>query len=225
MPSASTNGQPGRGQLSWLCSCGKKPVELKALGQCRACYDRRYHSLRFFGGLRELILERDHHRCRACGAPSGLVVHHRKEGNQVESLVTLCVRCHMRIHHSLGLRYWLSGPLLRLWREWHRREPVQLQLALKSKGAVKDDPRTRSIASRSRSSKWLSIAFLALIQCRVVPWCRWHAKIGELGSMPIATKELKVTDELYRFSGETVLRDKHSAVWGIYEPMIIGQGA
>jgi hypothetical protein len=39
---------------------------------------------------------------------------------------------HMRLHHSYGFRHWLSGTLLRLWREWHQRDPVQLQLAFKS---------------------------------------------------------------------------------------------
>ena len=29
-------------QLSFLCVCGKKPIELKTLGCCRRCYDRGY---------------------------------------------------------------------------------------------------------------------------------------------------------------------------------------
>jgi hypothetical protein len=33
-------------QLSWLCACGQRPMELKGPGFCRACYYRRYHSLR-----------------------------------------------------------------------------------------------------------------------------------------------------------------------------------
>jgi len=120
------------GQLSFLCSCGKQPIEMKSLGCCRSCYDRRYHSLRFFGGLRERVLERDRFRCRACGARSPLVVHHRDRSNQPESLVTLCIRCHMRIHRSSGFRYWFSAILMRLWRDLHPRKPVQLQLALKN---------------------------------------------------------------------------------------------
>jgi hypothetical protein len=58
------------GQLALLCSCGK-PIELKRLGCCRSCYDRRQHSLRFFGGLRERVLKRDRFRCRACGPAHG----------------------------------------------------------------------------------------------------------------------------------------------------------
>jgi hypothetical protein len=66
-----------RGQLSFLCECGEKPIELKTLGWCRSCYDRRYRSVRFFGGLRERVLARDGYGCRVCGARSHLVVHHR----------------------------------------------------------------------------------------------------------------------------------------------------
>ena len=74
MDSPERRGPPV--QLSFLCPCGKR-IALKALGCCRSCYDRRHHSLRFFGGLRERVLERDRFRCRGCGKRSALVVHHR----------------------------------------------------------------------------------------------------------------------------------------------------
>jgi hypothetical protein len=112
-------------QLSLLCPCGKR-IALKALGCCRSCYDRRHHSLRFFGGLRERVLERDRFRCRGCGKRSALVVHHRERRNRANLLVTLCIRCHIRIHRSSGLRYWFSEMLVRLWRELHPNDPVQL---------------------------------------------------------------------------------------------------
>jgi hypothetical protein len=38
MQGASTDGQLGKRPLSLICSRGEKPVELKALGQCRACF-------------------------------------------------------------------------------------------------------------------------------------------------------------------------------------------
>jgi hypothetical protein len=50
--------------------------------------------------LRELVLKRDRFRCCACGAESRLVVHHR-DGRNVKPLLTLCIRCHVRLHHSL----------------------------------------------------------------------------------------------------------------------------
>lgn len=119
-------------QLSFLCACGRRPIEMKSPACCRRCYDRRHHSLRFFGGMRERVLERDRFRCRACGARVRLLVHHRDRSNEPDLLITLCIRCHARIHRSLGVRRWLSGPLLNLWRELHRDEPLQLQLALGS---------------------------------------------------------------------------------------------
>ena len=124
----------GRGppvQLSFLCPCGKR-IALKALGCCRSCYDRRHHSLRFFGGLRERVLERDRFRCRGCGKRSALVVHHRDRRNRANLLVTLCIRCHIRIHHSSGWRYWFSAMLVRLWRELHPNAPMQLQLTFRN---------------------------------------------------------------------------------------------
>jgi hypothetical protein len=107
-------------------------IELKTLGCCRSCYDRQYRSLRLFGGLRDRILKRDRFRCRGCGARSRLVVHHRDRRNEEELLLTLCIGCHMRVHHSYGMRHWLPGRLLGLWREWHEGDPVQLQLSLKN---------------------------------------------------------------------------------------------
>ncbi len=129
MDSAEGRGPPV--QLSFLCLCGKR-IALKALGCCRSCYDRRRHSLRFFGGLRERVLERDRFCCRGCGKRSALVVHHRDRRNRANLLVTLCIRCHIRIHHSSGWRYWFSEMLVRLWRELHPNAPMQLQLTFRN---------------------------------------------------------------------------------------------
>jgi hypothetical protein len=115
-------------QLELLCGCGRRPVELKVLGCCRLCYQGRYHSLRWFGGLRELILKRDRFRCRVCGVGRRLVVHHRDDRNAKPLLITLCIRCHVRLHRSRRLRYWVPEALLRLWRELHPAAPLQLQL-------------------------------------------------------------------------------------------------
>jgi len=115
-------------QLSFLCPCGKR-IALKTLGCCRSCYDRRHHSLRFFGGLRERVLERDRFRCRGCGKRRRWWSIIATGCNRADLLVTLCIRCHMRIHHSSGWRYWFSEMLVRLWRELHPNDPVQLQLS------------------------------------------------------------------------------------------------
>jgi hypothetical protein len=57
-----------------------------------------------------------------------LVVHHRDGRNVKPLLITLCIRCHVRLHHSLRLRRWVPEALLGLWRELHPGAPLQLQL-------------------------------------------------------------------------------------------------
>jgi hypothetical protein len=148
--------RPGQAiQLSFLCPCGKR-IALKALDCCRPCYDRRYHSLRFFGGLRERVLERDRFRCRGCGQRSALVVHPRNRRNRANLLVTLCICCHVRIHRSSGLRYWFSGMLPRLWRELHSDAPLQLQLTF---GNVGKKENSKGFLEEAR---WTVLPLLAL---------------------------------------------------------------
>jgi hypothetical protein len=115
-------------QLSWLCACGRKPVVLKGL--CRLCYHRCYHSLRFFGGLREAVLRRDRFRCRVCGSSAPLLVHHRNGLNERRLLITLCISCHVRLHRYRGFSRWIPRFLLELWSEIHPGQPLQLQLPL-----------------------------------------------------------------------------------------------
>jgi hypothetical protein len=115
-------------QLSWLCACGRKPVELKGL--CRLCYHRSYHSLRFFGGLREAVLRRDRFRCRVCGSGAPLLVHHRDGHNERRLLITLCISCHVRLHRYRGFSRWIPKALFELWSEIHPGQPLQLQLPL-----------------------------------------------------------------------------------------------
>ena len=117
------------GQLALLCPCGKH-VQLKRLGCCRTCYDRRQHSLRFFGGRRERVVRRDRFCCQGCGVRSRLVVHHRSKDNEDEALITLCIRCHVRVHRWRCLHHWVPGILMKLWSELHTEAPVQLQLQL-----------------------------------------------------------------------------------------------
>ena len=129
----------GRGtQMGLLCACGRRPIELKGLGCCRLCYYRQYDSLRWFGGLRELILKRDRFQCRACGAARRLVVHHRDERNAQPLLITLCIRCHVRLHHSRRFHHWVPEALLELWRELHPDTPLQLQLPFGTKEGSTD---------------------------------------------------------------------------------------
>ena len=141
-------------QLSLLCMCGRRPVELKVLGCCRLCYQRHYHSVRWFGGLRELILKRDRFKCRVCGVGRRLVVHHRDERNAKSLLITLCIRCHVRLHRSRRLRYWVPEALLGLWREQHPAVPLQLQLPF----AVTSCTPTRQLSLREAKEPSLDLA-------------------------------------------------------------------
>lgn len=54
--------------------------------------------------LREIVLERDKHKCVECGeSRKKLDVHHidgNKENNRLENLMTLCCRHHAKIHNE-----------------------------------------------------------------------------------------------------------------------------
>jgi hypothetical protein len=128
------------GQLALFCGCGRRQIELKSLGCCRLCYHRNYHSLRWFGGLRELILTRDRFRCRGCRATRRLIVHHRDGRNVEPVLITLCIRCHVRLHRARCLRGWIPEALLELWSELHPDAPLQFQLPLKKPATDEQGP-------------------------------------------------------------------------------------
>jgi 5-methylcytosine-specific restriction endonuclease McrA len=64
--------------------------------------------------IRSKILLRDHFRCQECGYYKHLEVHHivpksKGGGDNPENLITLCTRCHGRIHgfekHKVGKKY------------------------------------------------------------------------------------------------------------------------
>jgi hypothetical protein len=180
MHSTERQGQGVR--LSFLCACGKR-IALKALGCCRSCYERRHHSLRFFGGLRERVLERDRFRCRGCGKRSALVVHHRDRCNRANLLVTLCIRCHVRIYRSSALRYWLSERLVRLWRELHPNDLVQLQLTF------------RKAVTSKNSKGFVEEADLTVLRLLALPVARTPELIGALAdpeeSRPVRIPRVK----------------------------------
>jgi 5-methylcytosine-specific restriction endonuclease McrA len=114
-------------QVLLFCPCGQ---DLPAIaGLCRRCYRALANSRFRFGGLREEILERDGHACRACGAGNRLHVHHRKPGlNDRQLLITVCATCHARLHRLGSIRIWIPEPLIALWEEQHPGVAVQLQL-------------------------------------------------------------------------------------------------
>lgn len=119
-----------RGQESLWCGCG---APLYRRGLCRRCLRRERLSRECFGGLRDRILSRDERQCQCCGEleERELLVHHRRPGlNHARLLVTLCRRCHTRIHRTWRPRYGFAGLLRALWREQHKGWPEQRELSL-----------------------------------------------------------------------------------------------
>jgi 5-methylcytosine-specific restriction endonuclease McrA len=58
-----------------------------------------------YGHLRNLVLRRDGWRCQSCGTMSNLEVHHKQfrspsGGDSGLNLITLCNKCHARVHRS-----------------------------------------------------------------------------------------------------------------------------
>jgi len=86
--------------------------------------------VRFFGGQREAVLERDG-ACQVCLADHPLLVHHRRPGTERPLWqITLCLRCHVRLHRRRQLPGEYSDLFFRLWREQHPGCPAQLRLPL-----------------------------------------------------------------------------------------------
>ena len=113
-----------------------------------ACYGRRSRSRARFGGLREKILARDHHRCRVCGAREWLVVHHRHPRHTYDSLITLCAVCHARLHRLGAIHRWVPEPLLELWAEQHPGAPRDARPGRDVAGAARG-PGARRIGERA----------------------------------------------------------------------------
>lgn len=72
-------------------------------GQRPANRDRPSRSGAAWQEIRPLVLERDGHRCRECGATEQLHVHHVRKWqpgdlHEQDNLVTVCEPCHRRLH-------------------------------------------------------------------------------------------------------------------------------
>ena len=121
----------GGRQQTLHCPCGKSKV--LALGVCATCYSLRRQDDEHFGGLREVVLERDGYRCRVCDASGrdkrSIVVHHRTPGKSVLRLmISLCPGCHAKVHRTKAVLSFMPPLLLQLWREQHPRGHEQAHL-------------------------------------------------------------------------------------------------
>ena len=96
---------PGKNAYRRLCYSCPYAERRKNVLFCRrhsmAVTVRDKYGLKEWKQLREVILIRDEHRCRLCGAEEYLHIHHQ-DGDPTndgpENLVTLCERCHSRVH-------------------------------------------------------------------------------------------------------------------------------
>jgi 5-methylcytosine-specific restriction endonuclease McrA len=114
-------------QRPLFCPCGTNSPAVA--GFCRSCYRQLLHSRARFGGHRHLVLERDGHACRICGAPNQRTVHHRRPREHApELLITVCPACHARLHHLAALRRYVPPALVPFWAEQHPHTALQLQL-------------------------------------------------------------------------------------------------
>jgi len=123
------SGEVTIGRLTANLTCGALPP--LTAGLCHSCYWKWRHSLRFFSGFREEVLDRDGWRCRVCGADHWVGVHHRQPGrNTLSLLISLCAACHAQVHRLLSICKWIPATLLELWVEQHPDVPLQLQMEL-----------------------------------------------------------------------------------------------
>lgn len=120
-------------QRRLFCRCGA-PADYRA-GLCRRCYHAVQHSRRYFGGQRELVLERDRRQCRICGSRA-TAVHHRQPGIQKpDLLLAVCAACHARLHRLRAMDRYLPPALVPLWAEQHPGTPLQQQMEFQTLGA------------------------------------------------------------------------------------------
>ena len=118
-------------QRALYCRCGREKI--LANGMCAVCYTLKRQDSEYFGGLRELVLERDGHACRVCGASGrdkrSITVHHRVPGKSVmHMMIALCPGCHAKVHHTQAVLTEMPTLLLQLWREQHPHGHEQTRL-------------------------------------------------------------------------------------------------
>lgn len=115
--------------------------------------------------IRKRVLERDGYACTRCGSKERLAVHHLDYRNprSMDSLVTLCDRCHLYVHHSIG------APRLGKPKVWTRLNPAEYRWLQELKGILgvgTDGEVLRWIIQRARC-----ISYLMEVgpECRALP--------------------------------------------------------
>ena len=116
-----------------------------ALGLCSTCYTLKRQDEEHFGGLREVVLERDGYRCRVCDASGrdkrSIIVHHRVPGRSVLNLmISLCPACHAKVHRTRAAVRLMPALLLKLWREMHPKGHEQTALLFNAPEVMRRTP-------------------------------------------------------------------------------------
>ena len=122
-------------QIALYCACGR--ADIIAHGSCGTCYTLKRQDAKYYGGLRERVLDRDGRTCRACGAPArgkrAITVHHRKPGmSRLHLMISLCPGCHAKVERTKVVLSEMTPLLLELWREKHPDGQEQLFLAFQA---------------------------------------------------------------------------------------------
>jgi hypothetical protein len=120
-------------QRGMFCPCGRPKI--LALGLCSSCYSMKRQDEENYGGLREVVLDRDQRRCRACPniERRKLCVHHRVPAvSKLDLMITLCTACHAIVERTQIVLGEMTPLLLVLWREKHPEGKEQLYLPLDS---------------------------------------------------------------------------------------------
>lgn len=109
-------------QGALYCRCGREKI--RANGHCATCYTLRQQDSRYFGGLRERVLERDGYSCRVCGVSGrnkhSIAVHHLVPGKSLlPTMISLCLGRHAKVHRTKAVLSDMPLLLLELWREQH----------------------------------------------------------------------------------------------------------
>jgi hypothetical protein len=128
--------------------------------------------------------QRDRFCCQGCGVRSRLVVHHRTEANEDEALITLCIRCHVRVHRWRCLHHWMPGVLLKLWSELHADVPVQLQFQFAPVVRFSHDCSARLWAEatqgQDRRARRVSTVYQGTMFCSQSRMAGSHASLGAM---------------------------------------------
>jgi hypothetical protein len=89
--------------------CYTESMKLGSAKKPRREITKDYHNRRRFGGNKYKAFERDGYKCKHCGTDANLEIHHidgtgyksvidyKKSNNNLENLLTLCHKCHLKV--------------------------------------------------------------------------------------------------------------------------------